>query len=98
MDEDGYFDEAVASRYDETESEQFSGGEIDAATATAMAGMIKWESGKRAAKDFGDVQTMRHTGANGGPVEYANLTEAEIDARLAAITGGAEAAPPGSEA
>ena len=33
MEDDGYFDEAVASRYDETESEQFERGEIDAATA-----------------------------------------------------------------
>ena len=33
MDEDGYFGEEVAARYDETDSSQFSGGEIDAATA-----------------------------------------------------------------
>ena len=57
-------------------------GEIDAATATAMAGMIKWESGKRAAKDFGDVQTMRHTGADGGPIKYANMSREERQARI----------------
>jgi len=32
VDEDGYFGEDVAARYDETESDQFSRGEIDAAT------------------------------------------------------------------
>ena len=31
----------------------------------------------------------RHAGPNGGPIEYANLTEEEIDARLAALAGGA---------
>ncbi|TBE67438.1 hypothetical protein [Rhizobium ruizarguesonis] len=29
------------------------------------------------------------TGANGGPIEYANLTEEEIDARIAALAEGA---------
>ncbi|WFU89476.1 hypothetical protein QA644_10760 [Rhizobium sp. CC1099] len=29
------------------------------------------------------------TGANGGPIEYANLTEEEIDARIAALAAGA---------
>lgn len=29
------------------------------------------------------------TGANGGPIEYANLTEEEIDARIAALSEGA---------
>jgi SAM-dependent methyltransferase len=36
--DDGYFDEAVAARYDETESGQFSRGEIDAA-ADLLAGL-----------------------------------------------------------
>src|SRR4029079_8627607 len=30
VDEDGYFDEAVAARYDDTEAEQFERDEIDA--------------------------------------------------------------------
>jgi len=79
-------------------SRQAAKGEIEPAAATAAINGLKWSSGKRNPKVYGDVQTMRHTGASGGPVEYANLTEAEIDARLAAIAGGAEAAPPGSEA
>lgn len=36
-------------------------------------------------------------GKGGGPIEYANLTEAEIDARLAALNGGADAASPSAE-
>lgn len=37
-------------------------------------------------------------GKGGGPIEYANLTEAEIDARLAALNGDADPASPSAEA
>lgn len=37
-------------------------------------------------------------GKGGGPIEYANLTEAEIDARLAALNGDADPAAPTPEA
>lgn len=37
-----------------------------------------------------DKQDHQHSGPDGGPIQFANLTEAEIDARLAALTGGAE--------
>jgi hypothetical protein len=33
----------------------------------------------------------RLAGPNGGPIEYANMTEEQIDARLAALAGGASA-------
>ena len=33
-------------------------------------------------------------GKGGGPIEYTNMTEAEIDARLAALAEGSEPAPP----
>lgn len=79
-------------------SRQAAKGEIEPAAATAAINGLKWSAGKRKPKVYGDAQTLRHTGPNGGPVEYANLTEAEIDARLAALAGGVEAAPPGSEA
>lgn len=36
---------------------------------------------------------LRHAGANGGPIEYANMTEEEIDARLSRLLGGGEEAP-----
>ncbi|WP_461512257.1 hypothetical protein [Rhizobium mongolense] len=38
------------------------------------------------------------TGANGGPIEYANLTEEEIDARIAALAAGAGEDEPEGEA
>lgn len=79
-------------------SRQAANGEIEPAAATAAINGLKWSAGKRKPKVYGDAQTLRHTGPNGGPVEYANLTEAEIDARLAALAGGVEAASPGSEA
>lgn len=34
------------------------------------------------------VDKREHAGRGGGPIEYANLTEAEIDARLAAAVSG----------
>lgn len=34
------------------------------------------------------VDKREHTGRNGGPIEYANLTEEEIDARIAALEAG----------
>ena len=39
-----------------------------------------------------------HTGKGGGPIEYANLTEEEIDARIAALAAGASEAEPTGEA
>lgn len=37
---------------------------------------------------------QEHTGRGGGPIEYANLTEEEIDARIAALAEGAGATDP----
>lgn len=39
-----------------------------------------------------------HSGPNGGPIEYANLTEEEIDARIAALASGAGENEPEGEA
>lgn len=57
----------------------------------------KWLAGKLKPKVYGDASTLRHTGADGGPVQFANMTEAEIDARLAALAGGSEPAAPTEE-
>ncbi|WP_295198744.1 hypothetical protein [uncultured Brevundimonas sp.] len=57
----------------------------------------KWLAGKQRPKVYGDATTLKHIGPNGGPVEYTNMTEAEIDARLAALAGGSEPAPPTPE-
>lgn len=65
-------------------------GEIDPAAARVAIDAKKWSAGIRKPAKYGPQHTLRHTGPTGGPVEYANLTEAEIDARLAAIAGGAE--------
>jgi phage terminase small subunit len=43
-------------------------------------------------------QKRELTGANGGPIEYANLTEEEIDARIAALAAGAGEDEPEAEA
>jgi phage terminase small subunit len=41
---------------------------------------------------------QEHTGRNGGPIEYANMTEEEIDARIAAIVSGVGEDEPSGEA
>lgn len=72
-------------------------GEIDPAAGRAAIDALKWTAGKRQPKVYGDATTLKHTGPNGGPVQFANMTEAEIDARLAALAGGSEPAPPTPE-
>lgn len=72
-------------------------GELDPQAARVAIDAKKWSAGKRKPKVYGDSSTLRHTGADGGPVQFANMTEAEIDARLAAIAGGAEPPSPPAE-
>lgn len=49
-------------------------------------------------EDWRENNRHEHTGRDGGPIEYANMTEAEIDARLADLARGAEPAPDPGEA
>jgi len=72
-------------------------GRIEPAAARAAIDGLKWSAGKRKPKVYGDATTLKHTGADGGPVQFANMTEAEIDARLAVLAGGSEPAPPSAE-
>jgi hypothetical protein len=72
-------------------------GKLDPQAARVAIDAKKWSAGKRKPKVYGDAQTVRHTGADGGPVQFANMTEAEIDARLAALAGGAEPAVTAAE-
>lgn len=65
-------------------------GKLDPQAARVAIDAKKWSAGKRKPKVYGDSQTLKHTGADGGPVQFANMTEEEIDRRLAAIAGGAE--------
>lgn len=56
----------------------------------AMAGdpdMMKFYAARRA----GWKTTTELTGANGGPIEYRSLSDEELDARIAALTGNAAA-------
>ena len=63
-------------------------GKLDPQAARVAIDAKKWSAGKRKPKVYGDSSTLKHTGADGGPVQFANMTEAEIDARLAALAGG----------
>lgn len=72
-------------------------GEIEPSAGRAAIDALKWTAGKRQPKVYGDATTLKHTGPTGGPVEYTNMTEAEIDARLATLAGGSEPAPPTPE-
>jgi len=73
-------------------------GTLDPQAARVAIDAKKWSAGIRKPAKYGPQHTLRHTGPQGGPVEFANLTEAEIDARLAALAGDAGAAAPDSEA
>lgn len=76
---------------------QAAEGKIEPNAATAAINGLKWSAGKRNPKVYGDASTLKHTGPDGGPVQFANMTEAEIDARLAALAGSTDAAPPPTE-
>lgn len=49
-------------------------------------------------EDWRETSKHQHAGPNDGPIEYANLTEEQIDARLAALAAGSATAEPGGEA
>lgn len=70
-------------------------GEIDAPTATAMANMIKWESGKRAPKDFGDKVALVGGGPGDDPISHRLDPSTLTDDQLIALAGilGATAEP-----
>lgn len=72
-------------------AKQVQDGKIEPQAARVAIDAKKWSAGKRKPKVYGDSSTLRHTGADGGPVQFANMTEAEIDARLAAIARGSGA-------
>lgn len=42
-------------------------------------------AGKMSPKEFGDKVQL--TGGDGGPIEYRNMSDEEVDARIAAIVG-----------
>lgn len=52
-------------------------GESEAARVTAATAILDRGYGK-------PTQAVEHTGRNGGPIEYANLSDEEIAARIAA--------------
>ena len=55
--------------------DDLTAGLIDHQTANALLNFIKWETGKRNPKAYGDKITQEHTGADGGPVQ----TETKLD-------------------
>lgn len=48
----------------------------------------KWVASRLFRKTWGDKGSVELTGKDGGPVEYRNMSEEEIDARLAALAAG----------
>ena len=49
--------------------DDLTAGLIDHQTANALLNFIKWETGKRNPKQYGDKITQEHTGADGGPIQ-----------------------------
>jgi SAM-dependent methyltransferase len=86
VDEDGYFGEDVAARYDETESAQFSRGEIDATTAL----LAELARGGRALEfAIGTGRIALPLAARGVGVSGIELSRAMV-ARLRDKPGGAD--------
>jgi hypothetical protein len=56
-------------------------GESEAARVTAASALLDRGYGK-------PTQSHEHTGADGGPIEYANLSDEEIHARIEALERG----------
>lgn len=50
-----------------------------------VASIIWWEKTRAGMKDLSRVE---HTGKDGGPIEYKDLDDDEIDARINALTNG----------
>jgi hypothetical protein len=74
------------------------GSDPDVNRARLRVDTRKWLMSKIAPKRFGERKAHELSGPNGGPIEYANLTEEEIDARIAALTAGAGETEPSGEA
>lgn len=62
-------------------------GKLDAAAANAAINGLKWSAGKRQPKKYGEKVTTEHTGPDGGPIQYAELSDDEIERRIARLTG-----------
>lgn len=63
-------------------------GLIDPNTANALLNLIKWETGKRNPKAYGDKITQEHTGTDGGPIQTVGwVAKADDDLlmRIAAL-------------
>jgi SAM-dependent methyltransferase len=86
VDEDGYFGEDVASRYDETGSAQFSRGEIDAA-AELLAALA--DGGRALEFAIGTGRIALPLAARGVDVAGIELSKAMV-ARLREKPGGAD--------
>lgn len=62
--------------------------------ATAFIFQVK----NRFRDDYADRSSHELTGRNGGPIEYANLSEDEVNARIAALEAGDGEPEPAGEA
>lgn len=68
-----------------------SGLHAEKFNATAFIFQVK----NRFRDDYADRTALEHTGRNGGPIEYANLSEDEVNARIAALESGEPPEPAG---
>lgn len=62
-----------------------SGALFSKAMKGDIAAIIWWEKTRRGLKDMSRTE---HTGKDGGPIEYQNLSDEEIDARITAMIAG----------
>jgi len=73
-------------------AEEIAAGRIDPQAGRAAIDALKWSAGKRAPKKYGDRQTHEHSGPNGAPIPYTDMTAEERRARIAELQERARAA------
>lgn len=64
---------------------KISGALMQKAMKGDVGAIVWWEKTRRGMKDQSRTE---HTGKDGGPIEYADLSEEELDARIAAMIAG----------
>lgn len=62
-------------------------GQIEPRAGKVLINAEQWLAAKRSPKDFGDKQTLEHTGADGGPLRHEVSLDAEtLKAFILAVT------------
>ena len=71
----------------ETTIQDMRDGSLDPQIGRIEVEARKWFASKFLPKRFGEKVTQEHTGPNGGPIQHADLTDEELERRIAQLSG-----------